>query len=98
MKAVVATGYGPASQFAVVEVPRPRPGPGQIQVRVAAAALNPVDLLLAAGQMRAMVDLPFPHVLGSDFAGEVTEAGAGVVGYRVGDQVFGHAMPRALRP
>ncbi|WP_328459653.1 NADP-dependent oxidoreductase [Actinoplanes sp. NBC_00393] len=98
MKAVVTTGYGPAEKFTVADVPVPRPGPGQIQVRIAAAALNPVDLKLAAGDMQAMVALAFPHVLGNDFAGTVTEVGPGVTTYEVGDEIFGHAMPRALRP
>lgn len=95
MKAVVTTGHGAPAQFTVAEVPTPRPGPGQIQVRIAAAALNPVDLKVAAGDV---VQLQFPHVLGNDFAGTVTEVGADVTAYRVGDEIFGHAMPYALRP
>ncbi|MFC7532287.1 NADP-dependent oxidoreductase [Actinoplanes sp. GCM10030250] len=98
MKAVVATGYGPPELFTVADVEVPRPGQGQIRVRIAAAALNPVDLKLAAGDMRAMVELPFPHVLGNDFAGTVTETGPGVTAFQAGDELFGHAMPRALRP
>ncbi|MBG0567573.1 NADP-dependent oxidoreductase [Actinoplanes aureus] len=96
MKAVITMGYG--APFTVAEVPVPRPGPGQIQVRIAAAALNPVDLKIAAGDLRPLAELSFPHVPGNDFAGTVTEAGPGVTAYQVGDEIFGHAMPRALRP
>jgi NADPH:quinone reductase-like Zn-dependent oxidoreductase len=97
MKAVVATGYGPPEQYAVAEVPVPRPGPGQIQVRIAAASINPADVRLPSGEFRDVVPLEFPHVPGNDFAGTVSEVGAGVTTYHVGDEIFGQAVPRALR-
>ena len=97
MKAVVATGYGPPEKYAVADVPVPHPGPGQIQVRIAAASINPADVRLPSGEFHDFAPLEFPHVLGNDFAGTVSEVGAGVPGYRVGDEVFGQAVPRALR-
>ncbi|MFB8181075.1 NADP-dependent oxidoreductase [Streptomyces sp. NPDC055966] len=97
MKAVVATAYGPPEQYTVAEVPIPRPGPGQIQVRIAAAAINPADVRLPSGEFGDAVRLEFPHIPGNDFAGTVTEVGDDVTAYRVGDEVFGLAVPRALR-
>ncbi|PZG19134.1 alcohol dehydrogenase [Micromonospora craterilacus] len=97
MKAVVATGYGPPERFTIAEVPIPRPGPGQIQVRIAAASINPVDVRLPGGDYRGVAELTFPHIPGNDFAGTVSEVGAGVTGYQMGDEVFGHAIPRALK-
>lgn len=97
MKAVVATDYGPPETYTVADVPVPRPGPGQIQVRIAAASINPADVRLPGGEFRDTVPLEFPHVPGNDFAGTVSEIGAGVTGYRVGDEIFGQAVPRALR-
>ncbi|MER5419974.1 NADP-dependent oxidoreductase [Streptosporangium roseum] len=97
MKAVVATGYGPPEKYAVTDVPTPRPGPGQIQVRIAAASINPADVRLPSGDFRDTVPLEFPHVPGNDFAGTVSEVGAGVTAYQVGDEIFGQAVPRALR-
>src|SRR5689334_15020025 len=97
MKAVVATDYGPPETYTVAEVPTPRPGPGQLLVRVAAASINPADVRLPSGDFRDSVPLAFPHVPGNDFAGTVTEVGAGVAAYRVGDEIFGQAVPRALR-
>ncbi|KUL31247.1 NADP-dependent oxidoreductase [Actinoplanes awajinensis] len=98
MKALVATDYGPPATFTVADLPIPRPGDGQVQIRVAAAALNPGDLALPRGDLRSMIELTFPHVLGNDFAGTVTEVGDGVTGFAVGDEVFGHAVPRVMRP
>jgi NADPH:quinone reductase-like Zn-dependent oxidoreductase len=97
MKAVVATGYGPPEQYIVADVPVPRPGPGQIQVRIAAASVNPADIVLASGEFRDLAPLEFPHIPGNDFAGTVTEAGAGVTAYRAGEEIFGQSVPRALR-
>ncbi|HEV2634216.1 MAG TPA: NADP-dependent oxidoreductase [Actinocrinis sp.] len=97
MKAVVATAYGPPEQYTVAHVPVPRPGPGQIQVRIAAAAINPADVLLPGGELGEAVAVQFPHIPGNDFAGTVTEVGADIVAYRVGDEVFGVAIPRVLR-
>lgn len=97
MKAVVATGYGPPEQYTVADMPVPRPGPGQIQVKIAAASVNPADIVLASGEFRDFAPLEFPHIPGNDFAGTVTEAGAGVTAYRAGEEIFGQSVPRALR-
>jgi NADPH:quinone reductase-like Zn-dependent oxidoreductase len=97
MKAVVATGYGPPEQYTVVDLPVPRPGPGQVQVRIAAASINPADVRVPGGEFRDQVPLEFPYVPGNDFAGTVSEVGAGVTAYAVGDEIFGMALPRVLR-
>ena len=98
MKAVVAAGYGPPEQYAVTHLPVPRPGPGQLQVRIRAASVHPADVRLPSGEFRDVVQAQFPYVPGVDFAGTVTEIGEGVSGYAVGDEVFGSAVPRVLRP
>ncbi|KPI20257.1 NADPH:quinone reductase [Actinobacteria bacterium OK074] len=95
MKAVVAHDYGSAAVLAVEDIPVPRPGRGQIQVRVRAAALNPADLRSLSGVLAELAPREFPHVPGSDFAGTVTEVGAGVTRFAVGDEVFGAGLPRA---
>jgi NADPH:quinone reductase-like Zn-dependent oxidoreductase len=97
MKAVVVTSYGPPEQYTVTDAAVPRPGPGQIQVRIAAASINPADVRLPSGVFRDVVPLEFPHVPGNDFAGTVSEVGADVTAYRIGDEIFGQAVPRALR-
>lgn len=97
MKAVVVTDYGPPETYTLGELPTPEPGPGQLQVRIAAASINPGDVAVPSGAYRAVAPLTFPHVPGNDFAGTVTAVGAGVTSYRVGDEIFGLALPRALR-
>jgi NADPH:quinone reductase-like Zn-dependent oxidoreductase len=97
MRAVMAAGYGPPEEYTVADLPVPEPGPGQIQVRIAAASINPADVRLPGGEFRGSVPLEFPHVPGNDFAGTVSAVGAGVRAYRAGDEIFGQAVPRALR-
>jgi L-iditol 2-dehydrogenase len=70
------------------EVARPLPGPNDLLVRVRAAGLCDTDLLIYQifDQAQAM-GLRTPITLGHEFAGEVVEAGAEVVGFAPGDRV-----------
>ncbi|WP_250033603.1 NADP-dependent oxidoreductase [Paractinoplanes maris] len=97
MQAVIAPDYGAPESFTLADVPVPEPGQGQLRVRITAASINPGDLVIPSGVYRAQAPLTFPHVLGNDFAGTVHAIGEGVTTYEVGDEVFGHAVPRALR-
>jgi NADPH:quinone reductase-like Zn-dependent oxidoreductase len=91
--AVVRTPGGPDS-IEIIDVPVVEPGPGQVRVEIAGAAVNPVDLALAAGvfHRRGLVHQPAHTGLGWDFAGTVTAAGPDVdlpVGSRVAGLVAG---------
>ncbi|MGV0735155.1 NADP-dependent oxidoreductase [Mycobacterium syngnathidarum] len=91
--AVVRTPSGPDS-IEIVDVPVAEPGPGQVRVAIAAAAVNPVDLGVAAGVFHdlGLVDQPHWTGLGWDFAGTVEATGPGVdlvVGSRVAGVVDG---------
>lgn len=91
--AVVRTPGGPDS-IEIIDVPEIEPGPRQVRVSIAAAAVNPVDLALAAGVFHrlGLVDQPHHTGLGWDFAGTVTSAGPDVdlpVGSRVAGLIAG---------
>jgi NADPH:quinone reductase-like Zn-dependent oxidoreductase len=91
--AVVRTPSGPDS-IEIIDVPVIEPGPDQVRVEIAGAAVNPVDLALAAGVFHGLglIDQPDHTGLGWDFAGTVTAAGPGVllpVGSRVAGMVAG---------
>lgn len=105
MKAVVCREYGPPETLQIDEIADPTPQPGQAVVRVRAASVNFPDVLMLSGGYQ--VRLPPPFTPGSEFAGEVLDAGDS--GYRRGDRVSGSAMvgafaeqiavdPRALVP
>lgn len=91
--AVVRTPGGPDS-IEIIDIPEAEPGPGQVRVTIAAAAVNPVDLALAAGvfHRRGLVDQPHYTGLGWDFAGTVTSVGPDAelpVGSRVAGLIAG---------
>lgn len=65
----------------------------QVLVKVGAAGINPVDRLIATGKLRPVLRLSLPHVLGFEFAGEITKIGPAVHHFRVGDRVFA-MMPK----
>jgi len=87
MKAVEISQYGPPSIVRLSEVDSPEPGIGQLRVRVRAAGVGPWDALVREGQSGVAQTLPL--TLGSDIAGTVDALGAGVSGFRVGDEVYG---------
>jgi len=89
VRAVVLHEYGPPEVLAIEEAPRPEPIPTEVQVRVHAAGVNPVDFKTRTGGGTAGVLGEPPVCLGWDVSGVVSEIGAGVTRFRVGDEVFG---------
>lgn len=86
MRAVVMTGRGEVDVLELRDLPVPEPAPGEVRVRVRAVALNHLDLWVRRGV--ASPNLPLPHLLGSDVAGEVDALGVGVKGVEVGARVM----------
>jgi len=74
------------SNLAMVTRAVPQARAGEVLVKVAAVALNSRDLLVIESGLG--MPLTFPFVPASDLAGTVVEAGAGVRGFRAGDQVI----------
>ena len=83
MRAIQAREAGGPEVLEFVELPDPTPGPGQVLVKVAAAGVNFVDTYKRGG----IYPMPFPHVVGSEGAGEVVALGDGVTDVAVGDRV-----------
>jgi NADPH:quinone reductase-like Zn-dependent oxidoreductase len=86
MKAVVFHQHGGPEALRFEEVPTPAPGPGEVRVRLRAAALNHLDIWVRMGLRGPRI--PMPHIGGSDGAGEVDAAGAGVADLKAGDRVL----------
>jgi NADPH2:quinone reductase len=86
MRALFLESYN--SPFTLAEVPRPEPDSGEVLVRIRASGVNPLDTKIRAGRAEhAQVKLPV--VLGIDLAGVVEGVGAGVTGFKPGDEVYG---------
>ncbi|HSY70555.1 MAG TPA: NADP-dependent oxidoreductase [Edaphobacter sp.] len=88
MKAVVLHEYGAPNKLIYEDFPDPVAGEGQVLVRVAASSVNPIDLKLRSGAMKAFWPLELPTILGRDISGTVREVGAGVSGFKPGDKVM----------
>ena len=87
MQACYIERYGDADVVRVGELPAPEPGPGELVFRMQAASVNPVDFKTRKGMLRALQSYRMPAILGNDAAGIITELGAGVEGFGVGDRV-----------
>jgi NADPH:quinone reductase-like Zn-dependent oxidoreductase len=87
MKAAVIHEFGPPEVLVLEDWPDPSPAPGELLVRVGAVRVGGLlDVGTRAGK-NPFAKITFPHVLGSDFAGEVVAVAAGVTGFAIGDRV-----------
>jgi len=66
----------------------PQPAPSQLLIRVAASSVNPIDWKLYSGRYRWLIPVHFPAIPGFDVAGEVTQVGAQVTRFKVGNHIF----------
>ncbi len=85
MKAVQFTEHGDTDVVEYADRPAPGPARDEVVVDVKTGALNHLDLWTRRGL--PTIDLAMPHVPGSDGAGVVSEVGAGVDRFEVGDRV-----------
>ena len=97
----------PRKSLHVEQVPMPELGPGEAYVAVMASAINyntvwtsifeplpTFGFLERYGRLSPLTrrhDLPY-HVIGSDLAGVVLKAGAGVNAWKPGDEVVAHCL------
>lgn len=89
MKAVLLNGYGDVNQLSYEDAPMPEPASGEVLVKTIAISLNPIDWKLRRGDLKTMMPIEFPTILGRDLSGEVVALGAGVTNLKLGERVFG---------
>jgi NADPH:quinone reductase-like Zn-dependent oxidoreductase len=88
MRALCLTAPGGTSRLAILDMAPPvLREPTDVRIGVRAAALNHLDLWVADGAPGVPVPA-FPHVVGTDGAGVVLEAGSAVTHVRRGDRVL----------
>ena len=86
MKATVIHEFGDIDVLKYEDIDVPSPRPGHVLVKVLAAGVNRLDHYIREGNI--VPELPFPHILGADAAGEVAELGEGVTGFYTGERVI----------
>lgn len=82
----------PGAEPVLGDLPVPIVTDGTVLVRVQAAALNPIDNVIAAGLLAGSMPHKYPVVLGRDVAGVVEAVGDGVDHVSVGDAVLGQVL------
>ena len=84
MRAAVFSEHGGPEVVGIRRMPIPEPDPGEVLLKVTASAMNHLDLWMRRG---LPIDIPMPHIGGSDIAGTVQALGIGVNGIRLGTRV-----------
>jgi NADPH:quinone reductase-like Zn-dependent oxidoreductase len=84
MKAVRIHQFGGPEVLTYEDIPDPQQRKDQVLIRVKACAMNHLDLWVRKG----LPGVKLPHILGSDIAGEVVEAGEYVDGFKPGQRVL----------
>jgi len=83
VKAVRFHRVGEPDVLRYEDVPEPKPGAGEVLIKVKACSVNRLDIWLRSG----LYPSHLPHILGSEFAGEIAGLGEGVKGYNLGSRV-----------
>lgn len=89
MRAVQIYGYGGIDQLRYEDVPDPKPGPDEVLIQMRATSVNPIDWKIRRGDLKDVMPLRFPVILGRDVAGQVVETGINVTTFKPGQRVMG---------
>ncbi len=91
MRALVYEEYAKNDDFAKIlkikEIDEPKPKNQEVIFRVKSAALNYDDIW---GMRGKPIEIPLPHISGTDAAGQVIAIGEDVKNIRIGDRVVSH--------
>ncbi|XP_021814223.1 chloroplast envelope quinone oxidoreductase homolog [Prunus avium] len=94
MHAVQYDGYGGGpSGLKHVEISIPNPIKDEVLLKLEAASLNPFDWKVQKGMLWPLLPRRFPHIPGTDVAGEVVQVGPGVKKFKAGDKVVAMVNP-----
>lgn len=88
MKAFIVDRYGSNEVVRAGEMPEPELRDDDVLVEIHAASVNPVDFKIRNGQLKPILPLRFPFILGNDLAGVVVQVGSAVRQFQPGDEVY----------
>jgi NADPH:quinone reductase-like Zn-dependent oxidoreductase len=89
MKAIQYNDYGNSDVLEQVEVPAPSVQNGNdVLVQVKAAGVNPIDIKIRMGFMKAVRPVEMPFIPGGEAAGIIVAIGDDVSAFKVGDEVI----------
>jgi NADPH:quinone reductase-like Zn-dependent oxidoreductase len=101
MMAVVQHAYGSIDVLRHEEVAQPVISADEVLVQVRAAAINHADWVYVSGRpliarLAFGMGKPKERVRGKDVSGVVVAVGAGVIGFGIGDEVYGEVVAGAF--
>ncbi len=89
MKVAQLTKYSKKDpQIEINSIPLPKLKPNDLKIKVTYAGVNPLDNLIAHGDVKLIVPYKVPINMGNEFVGKVTQIGSNVKKVKVGDRVF----------
>ena len=86
MKAAIIRQFGGFTEFQYEEVTTPEVKEGHVLIKILASGVNRLEHYIREGSV--LDELKWPHILGSDAAGEVAAVGKGVNGFETGQRVI----------
>jgi NADPH2:quinone reductase len=91
MKAIIVTQPGGPEVLQIAERPKPLCSPGEVLVKVAAAGINRPDVFQRKGNYPPPAGAS-PDIPGLEIAGTITETGADVTRWKIGDKICALVM------
>lgn len=89
MRAAVQTSYDAKNPHVeLTRVRRPGIGPHQALIKVSAAGVNPLDIMIARGEVRLITPYALPLVAGNEMVGIVEQVGSSARSLELGQRVF----------
>src|SRR4051812_11392110 len=87
MRAVVLHEHGDNDKLQfIADYPTPKAGEGDVVIRVRASSITYPGVSARRGMPG--IKVPLPVIIGLDVVGEISELGAGVTGWNIGDRVL----------
>jgi alcohol dehydrogenase len=95
MRALLLRKHGGLDDLEVVtDHPLPNATEGHVVIRVRASSFNYHDVFTVRGMPG--IKVPLPVIIGLDMAGEISEVGPGVTGWKAGDRVLVNPLNKNL--
>ena len=89
MRAAWLEHYGKGeTQLKMTESPMPTVGAKDALLRITVAAVNPLDNMIAHGEVKAIVPYKTPLIMGNECVGIVEKVGSSVTQFRKNDRVY----------
>ena len=88
MKAYQVNRYGKNEKLHLSEVAKPVINDNEVLVEIHAASVNQIDAKIRNGEFKMVMPYKLPFITGHDVAGVVTQVGAKVSKFKIGDEVF----------